>query len=305
MNVNKSLLQEAEDDNTATGEVKLGGKEYTVKGVIKTNTKNEDAVHIILPGHDSIEMTRLAVECIKKYTDKDDYVLWVVDNFSNKETREATLELEHVNILCNLTKVGTWYRPWYWQPYGGSTSNAVALGIAAAILDKMMNVCRYLFVMHNDSVPVKKGWLPFLKSKLNDKVKIAGVSQDTARVHAIHQSGFLFDFRLYKELGMSFMHNMPEYDVGDMITLRLRENGYGEFFCQNTFNRPANAEFLNTGEYPDFVRKYRMDKSFDDDRNLIYMHLGRGTAKNRDEQKEGRMTKQDWINCINHYYLRI
>lgn len=277
----------------------IGNKEYRYDVLIKNEESGPDTVHIVQPCHNSIELTDLSVKCIKRYTEQP-YVLWLVDNFSNRGARNFVSQLEDVNVIFNHTKIGTFFRPWHKIPYGGSLANAVALELASKVIDG-----KYMFVMHNDCVPCKKGWLSYLKSKLNDEVKIAGVRQDPTRVKALHQSGFIFDFELYKKLGLSFMHNMPAYDVGDQITSGLLANGYKYFLCKNMFNNPEAIELLNEETYPDFLREYIFDRCFNDDGELIYLHLGRGTMEHRDALlKEKRLSKKDWITLINRYFLK-
>ena len=276
----------------------INNKKYKYEVLMKVEEKEPDAVHIVQPCHNSMELTDLSVKCIKKYTDIP-YVLWLVDNCSDRETQDFLSRLEGVNIIFNHTKIGTFFRPWYKIRYGGSLANAVALELAARII-----VGKYMFVMHNDCVPCKKGWLSYLKSKLNDEVKIAGVRQDRERVKAMHQSGFIFNFELYKELGLSFMHNMPVYDVGDQITSGLLANGYKYFVCKSAFNNPEAIELLDKETYPDSLREYIFDKCFDDDGKLIYLHLGRGTREHRDAfLKEKQLSKEGWISLINGYFL--
>ena len=66
--------------------------------------------------------------------------------------------------------------------------------------------------------------------------------RDPTRVHAMHQSCMLFDARLYDQLKLSFLPKMPEYDVGDQISLGLWEAGYESYFFRNTFNNPELLE---------------------------------------------------------------
>lgn len=275
----------------------IGGKGYRYGVLIKNEEKDPDAIHIVQPCHNSIELTDLSVNCIKKYTESP-YVLWLVDDSSNRRTRNFISQIEDVNVIFNHTKIGSSLRPKCRVPYGGSLANAVALELAAKEID-----CKYMFVMHNDCLPVKRGWLLYLKSKLNDKVKIAGVSQDATRVKAMHQSGFIFDFELYKKFNLSFMHNMPIYDVGDQITSGLVEGGYEYFVCRNTFNNPETVSLLNEENSPDFLRDYHFDKCFDDDGNLIYLHLGRGAKIFRDFFLKGeRLSKKEWIRSVNKFF---
>ena len=37
--------------------------------------------------------------------------------------------------------------------------------------------------------------------------------------------GYMVDFQLFKELGLNLFPNLPQQDVGDNVTLKLREVG--------------------------------------------------------------------------------
>lgn len=257
---------------------------------------NDETVDIVIPSYNLPEMTDVVIKCIKKYTEEP-YRIILVDDESNKETIEYLKTLKDVNIIFNKRK---WYRPKFLMKHRISAANALMLNIGAKEVTG-----KYMFVMHNDALPLHKGWLDFLKSKLNDKVKIAGVSKDHGRIHAVHVSGFLFEFGLYKELNMSFDHNLPEYDVGDMITKRILESGYKTYVCRNTSNNPETMEYIMKGDYPEFLKTPNMDRVFDDNNSLIYMHLGRGTIArgSSGEYKPGYLSRGDWIANIKRYYL--
>jgi len=278
----------------------IGGKKYSYIDSIKVQSTDYNTVHIVQPSHNSIELTRLSIECIRRFT-KPPYVIWVVDNNSNNQTRNELSKIEGINIIFNRTDVGTFWRPWYLMKYGGSIANGIALELAAKYIDG-----KYMFVMHNDCVPVKSGWLDFLKSKITEKVKIAGVSQDKTRVHAVHQSGFLFDFELYHKLKLSFMHNNPEYDVGDYITIGLKQNGYDSFVCKNSYNNPELDALFTDPKYPLFLRdraidQHPVDRCIDDENKLIYLHLGRGSKVGRNGDK--RISVSDWMHLITQHFL--
>lgn len=271
------------------------GKEYSYDVAIKCDVEDEDAINIVMPCHDGVEITDLAVKCIKKYTNTP-YKLWIVDNFSNNKTLRYLKDIPNVNLISNKTKVGTFFKPWYRIPYGGSLCNAIALEIAAKEITG-----KYMFVMHNDCVPIHSEWLNFLKIKLKNKVKIAGFSQDKTRVLAVHQSGFLFDFELYNKLELTFMHNMPIWDVGDYITIGLENNGYEKFVCESKFNNPHTIDYLI--DKPNFLQR-RLDIAFNDVSEPLYLHLGRGARFMRELfKKKTHLSKKEWIDNITKYYI--
>ncbi len=280
------------------GKQKIAGKTYKYKISRLKESTDPETVHIIIPVRNSIELTDVAVRCIQKYT-TEPYIIWIVDNDSNRDMLEYLSNLKDVNIIYNLSGIGTWYYPHWLIKHEGSFANAVSLELAAKFIKG-----KYMFVMHNDTAPVNRGWLGYLKSKLNDDVKIAGISQDKSRVEAVHNSGFLFDFELYEKLNLHFMHDLPIYDVGDFITIGLIAEGYNKFSCKNTFNNPETIDLINNGSYPDFIKNYPFDRSFNDAGELIFMHLGRGTTRNGDaHSKKGYMNRSEWITGIRKYFL--
>ena len=281
------------------GTLKLD-KKYRYVLSIKKESSDPETVHIVIPAHNFPEMTDVAVQCIKKYTEEP-YIIWIVDDNSNEETRNYLMNLDKVNVIFNKTGIGSWYYPKWMMKKRGSEANAISLNMASKIITG-----KYMFVMHSDALPVRAGWLDFLKSKLNDKIKIVGVSTDHIRVKAVHVSGFLFDFQLYNELDLSFSHNMPIYDAGDMITIGLVGSGYGTFVCKNTSNNPETIDYINNNSHPDFIKAPGIDRIFDDNNNLIYMHLGRGTAgrKGDDRGKPGYLKRSEWVENVKKYYLQ-
>jgi len=278
--------------------MRIGGRTYKYRLSRLKDSLDPETVHIVMPVRNSIEITDIAIKCIKKYT-KEPYVLWIVDNDSNRDMQNYLSNIGGVNIIHNQSGVGTWYYPHWLIKHEGSFANAISLELAAKFING-----KYMFVMHNDTAPVNRNWLEYLKSKLNNDVKIAGVSQDKSRVEAVHNSGFLFDFELYEKLNLNFMHNLPIYDVGDFITIGLVAEGYKTYVCKNTFNNPETIDLINKGLYPDFIKNYSFDRSFNDMGEIIFMHLGRGTTRTKDSHpKKGYMKRSEWVEGMKRYFL--
>lgn len=173
----------------------------------------------------------------------------------------------------------------YINKYRGSTDNTVALEIARREINS-----EYIFTMHNDCVPCCRGWLKYLKSKLNAHTLLAGFAKDKARLHALHISGILFKKAILDKYKVSFMHNLPHYDVGDELTKVVLEHKKGLFTC-----RTIEGDKYQEGYPPDGI-----DRSFDDRGRLIYMHLGRGTLKSlgKYNKNNNKTTKEQWIKMI-------
>lgn len=236
----------------------------------------EEEVSIAIPCHNGYEITRLCVDAIHKFTDRK-HRIWVVDNASDRATVRRLKDDLDANLILNHTLTWrqpgrlTYLLPWFKQEGWGSIANGAALELAA----KTINT-HYLFVMHSDSLPIREGWLEHLLGKLNEQTRGAAFRQDKIRVHAMHCSGFLFDFSLFEPLNMSFLPNIPTYDAADLVTIRLREAGFGFHLCRNNYNDPGAQSLLPADHW---LQNVGVDVAFDDDANPVFVHLGRGTLR--------------------------
>ena len=282
--------------------VTIEGTPYDFEVVARARAVAPDAVAIVVPCHEAFELTRACLEALSRFTDVP-HEVWVVDNASSAATVERLRGETSVNLILNRT--APWKRrgllgrflPWYRQAGGGSIANGVALELAASVLSP-----RFMFVMHNDAMPVKRGWLAYLLSRLDDRTRGAGMRRDPTRVHAAHQSGLLFDFSLFRPLRMSFMPGLPAYDVGDMITVRLREAGYEVAVCDNVYNQPELRARIPAGHW---LARVHCDIAFDGAGDPFYVHLGRGTL--RDSNPSGDHARElpldDWLALLRRHVL--
>lgn len=284
---------------TIRKKVMVDGKLYQIE-VLRRTPQNPDAVAIVQPSHNALELTKASIDSIRRWTSVP-YELWIVDNFSDSPVVDYLKNQLDVNLILNRTPIGGWTKrrlgplsvPWpptrntWSRIYGGG---AICNGVALELASRFVKTQR-MFVMHND-VLVWKGWMEYLLSKMNDQVRGVAVSHDPSRTHAMHQSGFLFDFTLFSSLNMTFLPNLPDYDPGDMVTVRLHEAGFETFICKNTRNHPESVGRVKESS----LRAMYCDRVFDDSGDVIYLHLGRGTPKvNGTYQQEGRTTSQQWL----------
>ncbi len=269
-----------------------------------------------MPNKTAAELTRVCCESIAHLT-REEFELWVVDNRSPAKFRRWLYEYPFINIIRNTTepinpflqrkiKRNIFGGKRITQQNDGSYANAIGLelGIRCIAQDS-----RYVFVMHSDTAVVRSNWLSFLMSKIDEHVKLAAFRKDTARIHALHIGGMLIDYDTYKTCKMSFLPNMrrerhpdlPEYDVGDQLTIKVQEAGYGTFVSRNSFNSP---ELGNDLAEDDPLRQVNVDKCFDDEGNIFFMHLGRGIPRSISSfDKSGKMSAQEWISFIEEHIL--
>lgn len=277
-------------------QVEIEGTRYDAD-VVSRSRAAADAVAIVVPCHEAFDLTRTCLEAIARFTDVP-HEVWVVDNASSAATAERLCAETAANLILNRT--APWKRrgllarflPWYRQAGGGSIANGIALELAATVVER-----RWMFIMHNDAMPVKRGWMSYLFSKLDDRTRGVGMRQDPTRVHAAHQSGLLFDFSLFRPLRISFMPRLPAWDVGDLVTVRLREAGYEVVICENVYNQPELRARLCAGHW---LTRVHCDIAFDADGDPFYLHLGRGTLRssNPGSDHARELSLGDWLALV-------
>ncbi|UZJ39122.1 hypothetical protein OO185_04100 [Prosthecochloris sp. SCSIO W1102] len=287
---------------------------------ISQKTANDaDSIKILIPVYmlskQGYEIFRVCIESLKRNT-QENHEIWIIDNNSPTKYSKKLSKIKNINIITNKTepinkriitkrkKKRTFNINFFLkgkkkksQLSDGSYANAIALEIGSRIINQKT---RYVLAMHSDILVTRKKWLTYLKSKLSNEVRAVGCFKDNIRINALHISGLLFDFQLFKSLEVDFLPNIkqrlskerPEYDVGDLISLRFLQNNYKLFCCKNTHNNPNLLP--KTSESSIF--NLNTDRSFDDNDNIIFMHLGRGTPKSINKyKKNNKTTARQWI----------
>jgi hypothetical protein len=232
--------------------------------------------------HSLLQFSRMPVE------------IWVVDNASDPSLASELHSLHGVNLVLNGTPaippgaedVVTSPVDFRW----GSYANAIALEIAAALIDQKTE---RFGTFHMDTMAVHPAWLDFMLGKINGRVAAAGVRLDVTRTPSgvLHVLGMIVDFQLFRKLGLTFYPDLPKYDVGDLVTVGLRSAGYEVFASRNTLWDPALAGAIAAdSEFNDWP----VDRSLDDADAVFFLHLGRGVRKAVGESVRG-MTAEEWV----------
>lgn len=274
-------------------EQEIDGRVYRTD-VYRRDRAARPLVSLVMASHDGLALTQVAVDSIRAFCGSEQE-LWVVDNASTDGTAAYLAAQDDVNVILNHTPA--WVddkallrrvlrRPG--RRGTASYSNAIALELAARHATG-----RWMFVMHNDVLVLSRAWLPHLLSKVGEQVRGVAMSVDRTRVHAMHNSGFLVDLDLFRELGLTFLPGLPTCDVGDAVTVGLRRAGFGYHVCANTFNRPETVERIPED---DPLRAMYCDRAFDDEWRVIFAHLGRGTQKLAGTYRQpGKTYPEEWI----------
>jgi hypothetical protein len=244
-------------------------------------------------------MLRVCIQAIQRYT-PEPHELWVVDNNSPDMRGEALWEFPGINVVLNKTEPlpeeahGCWKSKS--QVEYASYANAIALELAVRLINQSAH---FLMTLHMDTMPCRIGWLSFLQSKLTGLIAAAGVRMERARTSegVLHILGCMVDFQRFKQLDLDFLPQLPQYDVGDRITTGLRSAGYDVFACRNTLYDSKLIEYLSSP-----LKEVPMDRSFDDDGNVIFLHLGRGVKKATIGHNTG-ITCEQWIKFAEEHLL--
>jgi hypothetical protein len=184
------------------------------------------------------------------------------------------------------------------QKRWASYANGMALKLAVRLIDPRT---RFLMTLHMDTMPCRAGWLSFLCSKIDKQVKAAGVRVGTARTaeRVLHVLGYLVDFQVFQQLGLDFLLQLPQYDVGDRVTVALREAGYQVFACPDTLWEPI------------WLKRFQLNSHYASCRwtalsmrpaTQIFLHLGRGVRKSVGDQRKGT-TAEAWIQVAKEHLL--
>ena len=302
----RSLLRS--DSHLRKVRLRVDGRTYTVQ-VLQRVAQPKQAPRLIVVAYQPNELAqnvlRVCVQAIQRYT-PEPHELWVVDNNSPMVNVDWLLRQPEINVVLNRTEPlppegrGLWvrWRQSQCQQNWGSYANAVALELTVRLVAPQAH---YLMTLHMDTLPCRAGWLSFLQSKLGDGIGAAGVRMDRGRTSegVLHILGFLVDFQLFRQLNLDFLPQLPQYDVGDRVTTALRDAGYDVFACRNTLWEP---QLVRTIPSSSPLRHLHVDRSFDDDGNVIFLHLGRGVRKSSGDHDTGTMP-EEWIGFAEEHLL--
>ncbi len=233
------------------------------------------------------------VAAIRRFT-PEDHDLWIVDNCSPEPWGERIKALERVNVVLNKTEPippearGAASAA---QEQHGSYANGIGLELGAAVVEQDI---RYFMCLHMDTMPCRRGWLSLVRGRIDAGASAAGVELHRGRTPegVLHPQGLMVDFQRFRSLGLDFLPRLPQYDVGDRVTVRLREAGDAVYAFRNTLWQPELVECI---PHDSPCRAIVADRALDDDGNVFFLHLGRGVTKAAGRYwKKDRMTAEEW-----------
>lgn len=267
----------------------------------RSSSARAPQVSIVMVSYNAAELTRVAIESVRANV-VGDYELWVVDNASSDDSPAYLAAQRDVNVILNRTLprqrplLGTRRFGLPRRGGQGSYANGIAVELGVRYVSG-----RYMVVLHNDILISDPNWLPLMLSKVGEQVRAVGMMADPKRIHAMVLNGFLFDLSLFRELNMTFLPQLPKYDGGDLVTEAIRRRGLSYYVCANTFNRPETVNWIRDD---DPFKRFQCDRVFDDNRRIIFAHLGRGTMKVAGlYTKPGKTSHLQWVEFAERFVL--
>jgi len=289
-------------------EIFVDGLNYTVELTRKVSLPPDAPRLVVISRQQNSTATELVRSCIRsvQHFTPEPHELWVVDNNSPLENLQWLIDWPELNVALNRTEpvpaegrdLGHAQADPDGQLVWDSYANAVGLELAV----RLVNPASHFFMsMHMDALPCRAGWLSFLRSKISDRIAAAGVRMDRTRTPegVLHVLGYMVDFQLFTKLGLDFLPDLPRLDVGDRVTVALREAGYDVFACDNTLWKPILEENIPATSP---LKQFHVDRSFDDDGNVIFLHLGRGVRKSIGAHRRGT-SADEWIRRVSERLL--
>ncbi len=275
----EKLLNQLENQN-----IVVEGNEYNVY-VKREASNNKTSTRLIVISYSPNKLTREILETCLRSIQKctpEEHELWVVDNNSPEESINWLCKFPGINIIFNRSR----------HIEMGSYDNGVGLELASSVIDKET---QYIMTLHQDTIVCRDRWLSTMLSKMDDRIKAVGVRLDKARVAegTLHILGCIIDFQILKKLKLSFLPQLPDHDVGDLVTVNLRKAGFDIFAFPNTLHDPSLVRLI-----PDSspLKKLHVDRSFDENNQIFFLHLGRGVVKSQGKGNfKGKTLPEEWI----------
>lgn len=243
-------------------------------------------IDIIIPSYHSKDLTSLAIKSFEKNKGDFNFRYIVVENAGDESYKED---------IVSLNKSVVWVTNKCQHAYLSSFTNGEAVEKGLELVE-----AEYVFVCHNDVVATNPNWMRFLYSKIEEGCAIAGTVVDNSRIGAVHISGLLIKSDIAKNVNFDPIfdeHNNNVIDVGDNWTQYCRDESLDYYCCRNTHNN--NAE-----EIPEPFTNFQVDRAIDEDNNVIFLHLGRGTRKQYNQyHQSGKVYFEDWVKFVNSNIL--
>lgn len=239
-------------------------------------------IDFIIPSYHSKVLTKCCVESFERNKGEFNFRYIIVENAADDSYKDDISEISSkllwINNKCKYT-----------HPHASwANAEAIEIGLQHATSE-------YVFICHNDVAAVHPKWMNLLYNKTQEDYEMIGTRFDNTRIGALHQSGILINRTLALKVPSVYPrieNGKVALDVGDSLTEYFRENDLRYFCFRNTHNKNVNVELQDPYENVTY------DRVVNDNNEVIYMHLGRGSLKEGAAQYQRRGAINDWVNFV-------
>lgn len=228
------------------------------------------SVDFIIPSYRSPLLTECCIRSFECNKGQFDFRYIVVENAADESYRENILNISKNVVWINNESENTIDR----NKHAWGNAEAIEIGLQNSNTE-------YVFICHNDVAACTKNWMHLMFEKVEQGCEMVALRFDNPeneRIGALHVSGLLINREIANKVSP-----YPEWcddsqswklDVGDAYTRHFRDNDLKYYCFRNTHNKNINEKSLQKPY--DCVT---FDRAVDDNNNVIYMHLGRGSLK--------------------------
>jgi len=180
------------------------------------------------------------------------------------------------------------------EKYQSSHGHGMAFDIGKEKCDH-----EYTFVCHSDTCVTSENFFNNFFKKKSEGFDLIGVCYDAHpdRIKAVHCSGYMVKTEILKSTTM--LPQLPRYDTTDFVTKYCRDNNIKVHVFENTYNNPEITSAINE-PFRSWGPKCGVDRCVNDQGEVIFMHLGRGTSKQQNIYRTpGKMNHIQWVQICN------
>lgn len=266
------------------------------------------------PNKKSSQLLRIAIDSMLKF--KPDYAdIWVIDvgspyskymvmpkeysnvnfiftDYTPRSSSELSLKKRFYNKTFNIE-----------SPRNGSIASGWTLDFAIRSFNEIKYYPKYFFTLHMDIMFTNKNIIPYMLSLFEKKTAAVGVLKQkniSKQYDILHSLGCLWNYDILLKHNLLMETKFPKFDVGEFAIFQSINYGYSLKNLECSYN---NMSLENN-----FSNKYKslpgVDRSIDNEGNVIFMHLGRGVSKSEGLYwKNGKTTVEDWAHWFNSNIL--
>jgi len=246
-----------------------------------------NSVNIVIPSFRSPALAYSTIQAYENFSNGFKFYYTIVENSNDSSHRE---------ILESLNDRVTWIQ----NDVDFSQEKYPASFAVASAFEKGINENKngdFIFFSHNDISPARSDWLSFFFKRYDDGNRIVSAMRDNSRIKAPHTCALLTDREFVTDLSLFpvMVDGEMTHDVGDTISQKCRDLGFGEYVFRNTHNDGEVNSLISDSDFVNFD----VVKSINKNNDVIIMHLARGTTKYHGQyRKSGGERLPAWVNFL-------